>query len=69
MKKTGFLWRQFAWNLKAYFSGKKNKKNVINLSSAEFVQRLIKVKSSNKNSSSRVERKTGVSQMVVFPQT
>ena len=62
------------------FSGKK-KKNIINLSSAENAQRVVKAKhhrkketrtnkdTTNTNHISRVERKTSVSQMVVFPQT
>ena len=29
-------WRQFAWNVKAYYLGKKKKKKVIHLSSTEF---------------------------------
>ena len=33
--------RQFAWNVKAYFLGKKNKKNIINLLTAELVQRVV----------------------------
>ena len=80
------------------FSGK-NKKNIINLSSAENAQRVVKVKMCSPDHCcflplqvisnvglqpeeyhdrwgnmlpddiSRVERKTSVSQMVVFPQT
>ena len=35
--------RQFAWNVKTFFS-EKNKKNIINLSSAVLAQGVIKVK-------------------------
>ena len=38
-----FLWRQFAWNFKAYFLEKKMK-SIISLSSAELAQRVVKVK-------------------------
>ena len=37
------LRRQFARNVKAYFIGKKKKKSLINLSSAEFAQGVVKV--------------------------
>ena len=35
--------KQFAWNVKAYFAGKM-RKNIIYLSSDEFLQRAVKVK-------------------------
>ena len=59
------------------FSGK-GKKNIINLWSAEFAQRVVLVNlclqkywiiMKLETYTSRVERKTSVSQMVVFPQT
>ena len=34
----------FLWNVKAYWLEKIYKKNIINLSSAEFAQRVVKVK-------------------------
>ena len=34
-------WRQFAWNVKTCFMEKNEKKNVINLSSAELAQRVV----------------------------
>ena len=37
--------RQFAWNVEAYFSEKKKKmKNITNLSSAKFAERMVKTK-------------------------
>ena len=35
--------RQVAWDVKAFFSGK-NKNNIINVSSAELAQRVVRVK-------------------------
>ena len=35
--------RPFAWNVKVYFWEKKNKKHIINLLSADFVKRVVKV--------------------------
>ena len=37
-------WRQFAWNVKSCFLFSGNKKNIMNLSSAELAERVVKVK-------------------------